>query len=446
MLTKADFGLLAMITIFIAIAQDLSGCGLSDGLIHKVHPSKRDYSTVFVFNATFGLIFGLIFFFTAPLVASFFGHEELIGIMRILAVCFFFQTLSYVQETRLRKELQMKKMCLVRVGATITVSILAIIAAANGYGYKALICTQILISFVFFLYYTIATRWLPKIDFSIKSFKEMFSYGVHLMLSYLATLIGKNVNTFMLGRFYPSASVTGVYYQGAKLANVPFQVSDSSVNFPFFVVASNEEDKDKQRSLINNMLATILGINGLLLMFMLLIVAPGIELLYGSKWLDAIPVCRILCVAEFLICVRSFYQTVCKVYDKTTFVRNMGFFEVAVQLTLLMLFYKHGLLWIAWTQALGVMFSILVYSIYCRRRFLNLHIRDLFMMSLRVLWLPLVAAIPTILVSIAVVNLLPIFRCLAIGITYVGVTILIGELTKASAYMAMRQRIFKHKH
>lgn len=62
LLTTADFGLLAMIAIFTSIAYDLSSCGLSDGLIHKKSPTADDYSTVFVFNAGVGFIFGTLFF------------------------------------------------------------------------------------------------------------------------------------------------------------------------------------------------------------------------------------------------------------------------------------------------------------------------------------------------------------------------------------------------
>ncbi|MDE7144514.1 MAG: oligosaccharide flippase family protein, partial [Muribaculaceae bacterium] len=117
MLTDADFGLLAMIAIFVSIASDLSSCGLSDGLIHKINPTADDYSTVFVANASMGLLFGSMFFFGAPLMAGFFGHQELVGIMRVLGVCFFFQCMSDVRETYMRKRLRMKEICFVRVGA-----------------------------------------------------------------------------------------------------------------------------------------------------------------------------------------------------------------------------------------------------------------------------------------------------------------------------------------
>lgn len=446
MLTTADFGLLAMIAIFIAIAYDLSSCGLSDGLIHKPYPTDDDYSTVFVFNAAFGLLFGLSFFFGAPLVAGFFGHDELIGIMRVLGICFFFQTMGFVQETRLRKELEMKKICFVRVGATASALALGLTLAALGFGYWALVCTQILLSVFIFIYYLAASRWFPKIAFSAKSFKELFSFGIHLVLAYIGTVIGKNINTFVIGKFYlPSTS--GVYSQGAKLANVPFNVTESSINSPFFVVASNETDPDTQRNLIRNMLSVIVGINGLLLCLMLVIAVPAISALYGEKWMAAVPVFRILALFEFLCCVKAYFQTVCKVHGRTVFIRNMSFAEVACQLLLLLIFYRDGLIWIAWTQIGGVLMSVIVHSfLYChltRQRH-----RDLAVTIAKALWLPFIGGVFATGVSIAVyvlVDVPAIVMCLIIVAAYAITIIGMGEITKPEVYMMLRKR-FDRNH
>ena len=442
MLTADDFGPLAMIAIFIAVATDLSSCGLSDGLVHKTHPTEKDYSTVFVFNAGFGIFFGLTFFLTAPFIARFFGHEELVGIMRIVGICFIFQTMSYVQETRLRKQLRMRTICFVRVGATVTVSALGIVAAFLGYGYKALVITQVVLSFFFFLYYTIASRWFPKIQFSVKAFKEFFNYGVHLMLAYLASLIGRNINTLILGRFYSSPGMSGVYSQGAKLAAVPFGVTESSLNSPFFVVASNEEDPERVRELINRMMSIIISVNGCIMMFMLVIAAPGIKFLYGDKWLASIPVFMILAVAEFLICVRAYMQTICKVHARTLFVRNMGFVEVALQLLLLAVFYRFGILWIAWTQTLGVAFATVVFLFYCRT-YTGQSIWRMIATFGRSLWLPGTACI----VSFAVRWFLPdwpaVIICGIIAIVFFSVFVGVGEIIKPYAYMELRSYVLK---
>lgn len=446
MLTTADFGLLAMIYIFIALAQDISGCGLADGLIHKARPTSEDYSTVFVFNTAFGLLFGLSFFFGAPLVAAFFGHEDLKTIMRILGVCFFFQSMSFIQETRLRKELAVKKLCLVRVGATLTALTLGITLAALGFGWWALVSTQILLSFFVFVYCLLATRWFPRLAFSRKSFKELFGFGIHLAIAYISNVIGKNVNTFLLGKFFTPAA-SGLYYQGAKLANVPFQVIDQSVNSPFFVVASNESEPDSRRSLIRNMFSMVVGINGLLLCLMLAIAAPGIILLYGDKWAESIPIFRILAIAEFLFCLKSFFQSVCKVHGSTVFVRNLCVIQVITQIILLSLsiMFLRDIMVIVWIQVACEMLSVAVYT-FKFRRLSQQSLRGICAAALRSIWLPALGALCAIGAAVAVNSLIPlpaIADCLVIALAY-GISVIgAGEISRPRVYIALRDHFIK---
>ncbi len=447
MLTTADFGLLAMIAIFTAVAFDISSCGMSDGLIHKSKPTPEDYSTTFIFNSAMGFFFGLAFFLGAPLVAGFFGHEELVAIMRILGVCFFIQTMSFVQETRLRKELKMREICLVRVAATVSALALGIVLAVMGMGYWALVSTQIFLSVFMFIYFVAATRWFPQLAFSRKSFNELFGYGVHLMLAYLATIIGKNINTFVLGKFYPSPSQSGVYSQGAKLANVPFAVTESSLNSPFFVVASNEEDCDRRRAMIRSMYGVISGIDSALMFFILAVAAPAIIFLYGSRGEDSIPIFRILAVFELLACLKYYFQTVCKIYGRTSTVRNLTFVEIAVQLALLLGFYHKGIIWIAWTQIGGVACTVTMYSlIYCRLT--ELRRLDFLGDFLRPLLAPSLACVVALvalrgLQQVMAVNafLGCVFVTLVYGLVLVGVC----EAVRPAYYLTVRSKLLKRK-
>lgn len=444
MLTTADFGLLAMIAIFIAVASDLSSCGLSDGLIYKTKPTELDYSTVFMFNVGMGVLFGAFFFFGAPWIASFFGHQELVLIMRVLGVSFIFQAMGYVQETRLRKQLQMKTICMVHLGGTITASACAIIAAACGWGYKSLIFTQILLYSFYFVYFTLATRWFPRIAFSVKAFKEFFSYGVHLMLAFLATLIGRNINTFVMGRFYPSPSLSGIYYQGAKLAVVPFAITEGSLNNPFFPVVSNEENADRRRELLRNMYSTLLFVNATFLILLLVFASPIIICIFGDKWAGAVPVLRILGIAEFLVAMRAYFQTVCKVHGRTSVVKNLGFIEVALQLGLLWIFYLDGIIAIAWTQTMGVAFTSLVYIILTHRHF-KLSLYEYLGLLFQSLWLPVVAGAAALIVLIcypAANTTWPGF--IASILVFLITFVCLGQIFKPLPYKGLRQRIL-HK-
>lgn len=453
LLTQGDFGLLAMVALFTVIAADLSGCGLSDGLIHKPNPTESDYSTVFIFNSAVGLTLGSAFFLSAPLWANFFGYSEITSIMRIFGVSFFFQTMGYVQETRLRKQLKMKTVCLVRVGATLTVSVMAIIVAMLGGGYYALVCTQILLNFIIFIYYTIASRWFPRLQFSKQAFREFFSYGFHLMLAYLATIIERNINPAVLGRYYnPAAS--GVYYQGGKLAQVPYGVSESSINAPFFVVASNEENPDRQRRLVEEMTTTMLTINFSIIALLFAAATPIIGCMLGAKWMNCIPIFRILLFAECLFAIKQYFITLCKLRAKTRFVRNLGFAEVAFQLALLAIFWRYGIELIAATQVAGVAFATIVYTIYSARTLKFFTLRGIAAIIGRAAWIPLIAGLLTAAAlylfapyaptgTFARTNISALANCLVACTTFGATTLLLGAATNSGLYLLLRQKLRK---
>lgn len=447
MLTEADFGLLAMIAIFVAIAGDLSGCGMADGLIHKLRPSQRDYSTVFVTNATIGLFFGLLFFLGAPLFAYFYEQPALTGIMRVAGVCFFIQCMCSTQDVYMRKHLRMKALCFVRVGATISALALGITLAALGYGYWALVCTQMLLSVFMFIYFLIATRWLPSIRFCLESFHELFGYGVHLMLAYLGNIIAKNINSSVLGKAF-SPAMSGIYYQGAKLAVVPFTMTETSINASFFVVASNEADDNRRRAMIVDMLPTLVGINALIMTYLIAVSRPAVELLYGMNWIAVVPVLRILAFYEFLAATKYFCQTICKIYDRTSLVRNLAFGEIALQLILLALMYRGGIMAVALTQVIAVI-AFLTYYLYVCARATRMTIFDVLRAFWSALWLPIIAATISIAAYYCIETIIgtlnSFFSCGVITIAYAAAVIAIGETARPKIYITWRNKILKRK-
>ncbi len=359
LLTPGDFGLLAMVGIFVSIAYNISSCGMSDGLIRKLNPTKGDYSTVFVFNACMGLLFGATFIMASRPIAAFFQQSELVGIMWAIGVCFFFQSLSFVQETKMRKELEMKKIAIVKLSSTLCAVGLGIVLALNGMGYWALVSSRIFLSFFIFVFYLIASRWLPRIAFYRDSFKEMFGYGVHLMLTYIITQVGRNVNVFVLGRYSPAAS--GVYSQAQKMQEVPYGITEAVFDWPFFPVLANEGDENKRRVLAQNMFKNIVFINVAMGLLLLLLSRPGFNVLFGAKWADAIPIFRVLLIFGVCSAVKFFMQTILKAYSRTKTIRNISLLEVSLQLGLLACFYHSGIMMIALSQVMAVAITVCIY-------------------------------------------------------------------------------------
>ena len=68
-----EFGLIALLGIFIAIGQVLINGGLTQSLIRSDKLNQLDYSTVFIFNLFVSVVIYILFFFLAPNIASFFA-------------------------------------------------------------------------------------------------------------------------------------------------------------------------------------------------------------------------------------------------------------------------------------------------------------------------------------------------------------------------------------
>lgn len=443
LLDPSDFGLLGMVAIFAALAYNISGCGMSDGLINKKDASAADYSTVFVFNASMGLIFAISFISCSGLIASFFGHEELKDIMIAIGVCFFFQMLALVQETKMRKDLDFKKMAIVRLSSTASALILAVILVLNGYGYWGLVSMQIFLSFFMFVYYVTVSRWIPKIAFNVASFKEMFSYGVNLMIAYLCFQMARNINMSVLGKFSTSAA-SGAYSQAHKLQEVPFGLSESILNWPFFAVLAATPFEER-RVLTGRMHSVIVFANAVIGCYLLAVSTYAFHSLYGQKWDIAIPIFNVLVVFGFASRMKMFYQTVFKAHSRTKIIRDLTVAEVLLQLVMLAVCYRMSTTVIAYTQTIPALVILLVYiPLYLRREGIDFSTfaKEIF----KPLILPVVVLGVTIVVTRFWVLSINSFVALAVVSAVYGlILIAVCEWFKPAFYVDLRARLIKNK-
>lgn len=446
LLTPDDFGLLAMVAIFTAIAYNLSGCGMSDGLIHKAKPTERDYSTVFVFNGAFGLFFAIVFSAAAHPLSLFFERPQIEGIMYAIAVCFFFQTLSFTQETRMRKNLDMKRMCIVRLSATITSLVVGIVLILMGYGYWGLVSTHIFLSFFLFVYYVTISRWMPRIAFYRDSFKEMFGYGIHLMIAFVTVQIGRNINTMVLGKFISPAS-SGIYSQGQKLEEVPYAITESVFNWPFFAVLSNEQNHTKRQQLCRDMHVRLWILNIAVGAFLLLVSWPAFNVLYGSKWDAAVPVFRILIAYGIASSMKFFYQSAMKAYNRTKLMRNLTVIEVGLQLALLAIFFRHGIEMVALTQVIAAIIICIAHAWYYKK-IMGFTVRQMLGEFVHSAYIPTIAFAGSAALATLWYNTLhPVANCallcIAFAAAYIGICAIVRPPYYTAAFDMIKAKLYR---
>ncbi len=134
-LSPDDYGLVAMLSIFIGIAWNLTESGFADYLIVKTDADKKDFSTIFSHNMFISILLYGILYFTAPLIAVFFERSELVDITRVIALSIILKALTLTEFTRMRKELLFKHSAIIQLSSSIVSVVISYVLALHGFGY-----------------------------------------------------------------------------------------------------------------------------------------------------------------------------------------------------------------------------------------------------------------------------------------------------------------------
>lgn len=135
MLSPKDYGLIGMLTVFIAVAQSLIDSGFSQALIRKQNRTEIDNSTVFYFNIVVGVLLYLLLFIISPYVAEFYDSPELTLLMRVVCISVIFNSLVIVQRALLTITINFKTQAKASFTAAIISGIVGIGLAWYGAGY-----------------------------------------------------------------------------------------------------------------------------------------------------------------------------------------------------------------------------------------------------------------------------------------------------------------------
>lgn len=288
LLTPAEFGMIGMLTVFIAVSESFINSGFSNALIRKNDASETDYSTVFYFNLAAGALFFLILFFSAPYVGIFFNEPQLVPLLRVLAIGLIISSLTIIQRTILTKRINFKLQTRISVISNIISGIVGITMAYKGFGVWSLVAQTLSKQTLNSLFLWLWNRWRPTLVFSIESFKELFAFGSRLLASGLIDTLYRNIYYLIIGKFF-SAQELGYYTRANQFKDLPASNLTgvmSRVTYP--VLAQMQDDKVKLKAGYKRMIKSVMFISMVLLAGLAAIAEPMIITLIGEQWRPAI--------------------------------------------------------------------------------------------------------------------------------------------------------------
>lgn len=292
-----DFAAVAIITVFINIATIFVQSGFGTALIQKAEIDELDSSSIFYFSISASFILYIILFFAAPYVADFYHQDILKNLLRAEAIILVFGAFNTVQQAILARNLEFKKNFKASLLGCIASGITGVVLAYAGAGIWALAISTIVNNFVLTVVLWFSVRWRPKLIFSLKRVKTLFSFSWKLVCSSLVSVIYTNVRTLIIGKAFKSDTL-GYYNRGDMLGSSLMNGLTGAINAVMLPVLSTKQDKIDE---MKKMLRRTMSLNCFVIfpvMFGLVAVSkPLILILFTDKWLNAVPFMQLVCIA-----------------------------------------------------------------------------------------------------------------------------------------------------
>ena len=349
LLTPEDYGCIGMLMIFILVANTFIDGGFGSALIQKKEPTQEDYSTIFYWNLFLSIVLYVLLFFAAPLIACFYHLPLLSSVLRVQGLVLILNSLSIIQQNRLRKQLLFKKLSVVSIVSALLSLGITIYLAYVGWGVWALVAQQLLMSGFNAVLYWIVGKWKPSFVFSKQSFKELFGFGGYILSSNLINTLCNNVQGLLIGKFFSSV-IMGLYAQARKLeevASTSFSSVVDQVSYP--VLSTVQNDKQMLISVLRKLIMSLAYVCFPMMILLILIGDSLIVLLYSTKWIGCVPYFRILCVAGMAICLQGVNYNAVAAIGKSRELFKWTIIKRVVGLCLIVLgfwaFKIEGLLW-----------------------------------------------------------------------------------------------------
>ena len=369
LLTPSDFGVIGMLSIFLAVSQTFIDSGFSNALIRKIDRTELDCSTAFYFNVVIGAMCYAILFLLAPFIANFYNMPILKEVTRVLAFTIFLNSLTVVQIALLTIKVDFRTQAKVNLFSSLASGGIGIFLAHEGWGVWALVYQQICRSLINVLLYWIVAKWSPMFKYSWDSFNNLFSYGSKLLLSGLLHTFYLNVTNLVVGKLYSSNDL-GFYDRGQQLGKIPMETTVGifqRVTFP--ILATIQDDNEH----LIYAYRKYIKVTSILIFFCIFLLAalakPLIIILLTEKWNDSIIYLQLYCLAHMLNHITRINLNLLQVKGRSDLYLRLEIIKKTISITILLIAAPFGIITICCSQIVYSWIAVYLNTYYTDKLF-----------------------------------------------------------------------------
>lgn len=297
-LSPSDFGLMAIVMVVLGFAQAFLDMGISNAIIHKQEITHQQLSTLYWVNILAGLLVYGIVFGSSTFIASFY-HEPLLEDM-IVVVGIIFLITPFGQQflVLLEKKLQFQVIAKISIVNKIISLAVTSLLAYYGFGVYSLVYGAITSAMVSTLQYVLIglKYYKPSLYFNLSEIKEFLQFGLYQMGEKIINYFNSQFDTILIGKLLDVESL-GIYTIAKELIMKPASIVNPIITKVAFPTMSKiQDDIPRLKAIYLKMINFLASINFSLYVIIIILAPELVVLLFGNKWLEAVPIVQILAI------------------------------------------------------------------------------------------------------------------------------------------------------
>lgn len=423
LLLPEDYGILAMLFIFMDLSAMITDMGFTTSLIRKQNCTKTDYSTVFYINVGISILLYGIFCLSSSAIAKFYSQTILQQIIPIIGTTFVLNALYAIPSTLLTKNLRFNVRAQIVILESILSAICGITLAYIGYGLWALVIQILIKSFLRLSLFSIAASWKPGLIFSIQSLKELYGFGSKVFGANILFTIYQNVYSVIIGRFLSPAALGYFTRADGYSKLIPINISTVLMKVMLPLISKIQNNNEELVSINKQTIVATSFVIFPLSMFLAGAASPLISVIITDKWLPCAPILQILCLAIMTEHIAWINWDFILAKGHSSLVLRNRIMVCVFSIVALFIAIKFGIIWIAVAKVASSLFTVAV-SIFYLRKVLPIKYRtlakELTTMLLTSMLLGAIIYLAFMHLSYTILNLLIVLA--TVSILYIGIS------------------------
>lgn len=368
LLAPEHFGIIALATILILVAQLILSQGVGEALIQREELDESYFSSAFWMNMSFAASAAAFLILASDLIAWVFHEPRFGAVLRGIAPLLLIYAASGILQAKLRRDLRLKAFAYASIFATICGAVIAAIMALRGFEVWSLVGQQWGYAIISTAMFTLAARWRPRFFVSMDHVRKLARFSFNTIGAAILRFLLRQIDVLFLGFYFPSRQV-GLYFLATRILVTVAQLtyySIQKIGLPVLSRLQNDRPKH-QKAIIATFRMTCLVC--LPIFFGMAMTADlFIPIVFGEEWVGSVQPFRILCLFSIFYGLSLIADQVMLSVNQSAIVLRLSIVNAVVFAATVAIAAPHGIAATALGGGLANMLMLPVYFYILRRK------------------------------------------------------------------------------